>query len=240
MKKEKLVQIGNVKESLTMLNYLFARPKTEMVGLGLIYGAPGLGKTRFARRYAITNGHMYLRLSSTETARTFAVKLYNTLSIRYNIVETVRGSANKVFEHCVDLINDVNDDVVIFIDEIDYAFSNRQLLGAIRDIVDKTLSTIVLVGMQDAKKNLLKANAHYFDRCNYFVRYKPLTLPDSKKVIAAIADLELDDQVAELVHERSKGTLRKLVKMLHGMEVYADRKKLNKITAQDLRGLHAE
>jgi len=43
---------------------LMNRPKTEMVGLGLIYGKPGLGKTTYASRIAFMRGYIYMRLGS--------------------------------------------------------------------------------------------------------------------------------------------------------------------------------
>lgn len=56
MKPNKLVQIKNVIRADACIQFLMNRPKTEMVGLGLIYGKPGLGKTTYASRIAFMRG----------------------------------------------------------------------------------------------------------------------------------------------------------------------------------------
>jgi Cdc6-like AAA superfamily ATPase len=238
MKQEKLAMTDNVRKSVVMLNYLLKRPKLEMVGLGLIYGAPGLGKSRFTRRFAIQNDFMYMRLESTSTAKTFLVDFYNLLARRYNIGERPRGTANKILKMCIEVLHDANDPVV-FIDEIDYAFTstNRALLGAIRDIVDETLTVIVLVGMQDAKKQLLRANAHYFDRCNYFVEYKKLNVHDINNIFSEISDIEVTDAAIKRIAKATDGTLRKAIKILHAVEKIAAAKGLKQIDEKDIRGI---
>ena len=56
-------------------------------------------------------------------------------------------------------ILDEHPNTVIVVDEIDYAFGNRKLLGTIRDIVDETVSVIILIGMQNAHTELKKTIA---------------------------------------------------------------------------------
>ena len=237
MKHEKVAQTQNVISAINCIKYMQGRPKTEMVGLSLIYGAPGLGKSRFAKRFAIQNDLIYIRLESTETAKSFAVKMHRKISEKYHLSEVVRGSTNKIFDHCIQTIHDVEDDLIIFVDEIDYAFRDRKLLGAIRDIVDKTLAVIILVGMQDAKKQLLRANAHYFDRCNYFVEFNSLSLKDVKLVCDTVADIELDEGAIKYLHQTSKGTLRKIIKLLYAIETVAQAKSLKKVQYKDIRGV---
>ena len=237
MKENRIANIENVKKSIQMIRYLRERPKTEMVGLGLIYGAPGLGKSRFARRFAIRNGLFYLRLEATDTARTFSIKLYEILCEKYNISEQIRGSTNKIFDACIDIINDVNDEVIIFIDEIDYAFHrNRKLLGSIRDIVDRTLAIIILVGMQNAKQMLLRADSHYFDRCNYFTEFKPISLADASLICKTIADVDIDSEVVKYIHSAAAGNLRKMIKLIYAIESVASGKSLKKIGIKDIEG----
>lgn len=237
MKKELVADTENVRRSYKCIRYLLDRPKSEMVGLGLMYGVPGVGKTRFARRFAIENDYIYLRLRSNTTARSFAIQLAEAIMIKYNISERIKGSASTIFDKCVEIINDVDDDVIIFIDEIDYAFKDYKLLGEIRDIVDETLAVIILVGMQDAKKQLLKANVHYFDRCNYFVEYKKLDQADVKLVIEKISEYPLDNQTVEAIYQLSGGTLRKVLKLLYAIETIAQAKKIKEITYNDIQGV---
>lgn len=231
--KETLSEITNVRKARETLSYLITRPRSEMVGLGLIYGAPGLGKTRFAMRTAFDNGYMYLRLDATMNQRSFLMKLYQALQYMYSVPGPVKGSKHKLHTDVVELLINAPD-TVIFIDEIDYAFCDKGLLGTIRDLVDETLVTIILVGMQDAKNALLKANAHYFDRCNSFCEFIPLSLADTKMICRDASDVDIDDDVVKYIRDKSKGTARKIVKLIDLAEREAAKKGIKKIGLSDL------
>ena len=79
MKANKLVMISNVVEADQCVQYLLRRPKTEMVGLGMIYGRPGLGKTTYAQRIAFQRNYIYLRLESMTTPKAFSTMLFTAL-----------------------------------------------------------------------------------------------------------------------------------------------------------------
>lgn len=148
MKQNQLVRISNVVEADQCVNYLLNRPKMEMVGLGLIYGLPGLGKTTYAQRMAFQRGYIYLRLEATTTPKSFAVDLITALYQRFNLGYNIPyGTTNNLFKLSLQILEE-QEDMVIVIDEIDYAFKHDKLLGAIRDIVDETLTVVILVGMQ--------------------------------------------------------------------------------------------
>ena len=60
MKIKQLVETENVKSANRMLKNLLERTRTENVGLGLFYGRPGFGKTRWAIKTAQDNGYVYI------------------------------------------------------------------------------------------------------------------------------------------------------------------------------------
>ncbi len=237
MKMNQLAQTKNVDSALECVDYLLARPVTEMVGLSLWYGNPGVGKTRFAKRYAIANSQIYLRLESTSTAKTFALQLYECLCYHCSLpVGNIRGSANRIFAVCKEILSDLPN-LVIFVDEIDYAFKNSQLLGSIRDIVDETSAIVILVGMQDAYKELLKANVHYFDRCNFFVEFETLDRADVKLVMQTISDITVDADTIQMLHQKTSGTLRKIVKLIHAIETIAATLDVKSVSFRDVKEL---
>lgn len=231
--KELLVQTENVKAAQKALSYLLRRPKSEMVGLGLIYGAPGLGKSRFALRTAFQNGYIYLRLDATMTQKAFLTRLLKSLQYRLSRDFPIRGDSHKLYGEIIELLNEYPD-IVIFIDEVDYAFKKRGLLGSIRDLVDDSQVTIMLFGMQDARMNLLKANAHYFDRCNYFVEFKPLSLADTAAICSEAGEVKMSDDVVEWIHKNSKGTVRKMMKLLDYVEMTAKERGLKEVGVGDV------
>ncbi len=218
MKQNQLVRIRNVVEADNCINYLVNRPKTEMVGLGLLYGRPGYGKTAFAQRTAFQRGYIYLRLESHTTAKTFANMLVAALYDHLNINDPIPiGTSQNLYKHCMDIL-DEHPKTVIIIDEIDYAFDQPKLLGAIRDIVDETLVIIILVGMQTARDRLSRLNEHYFDRCNAFVEFQPVNKKDIRSIAQEVMEIPVTENIVEDLYQTSKGNLRKAVKMMYSLE----------------------
>lgn len=218
MKQNKLVKISNVVEADQCIQYLMRRPKMEMVGLGLIYGRPGLGKTTYAQRIAFQKNYIYLRLEAVTTPKAFSCMLLSALYNRYNLGGFIpAGSTNSLFNLCKDIL-DEHPETVIIIDEIDYAFKQEKILGAIRDIVDETLAIIILVGMQNAKDRLSQISEYYFDRCNAFYQFKPPTLQDLKLIADQVLEVKLNASYIESIYQHAKGSLRRAIKMMHGLE----------------------
>lgn len=234
MREYTLVKTKNVIRAYDLFDYLIKRPKTEMVGLGLIYEPPGLGKSRFARQSAIQNDYIYFRLEATMTAKSFAGRLLERIYYHFGMPKIgVRGTANDIFQRCVDILSNFENTVIV-IDEIDYAFKNKKILGSIRDIVDQTLSIVVLVGMSDAKESLLSADAHYFDRCNFFCQFKPLEIDDLILLCKEVCEVKVDDTVIQFIAKKTKGNIRKFIKSLYSLENLAESQDLTHIKPEHL------
>lgn len=218
MKQGKLITTANVVKADRAIAYLQRRPKLELVGLGLVYGKPGLGKSTWASRTAFSKGYIYLRLESTTTPKNFAQRLLSSLASRYNYgnVPTC-GATNTIFKRCMAILEN-HEDAVIIVDEIDYAFSNKQLLGAIRDIVDETLAIVILVGMQNAKEKLLQVNEYYFDRCNVFCEFSSNDKKDISELCRQVMDKTPNEAMKEMIYRESTGNLRRAVKLIYGVE----------------------
>jgi len=237
MREYALAQTSNVKQAYDLFDYLIKRPKTEMVGLGLIYGPPGLGKSRFARQTAIQNDYIYFRLEATMTAKSFAGRLLERIYFHFGMPKIgIRGTANDIFHRCLEILKNFENTIIV-IDEIDYAFNNKKILGSIRDIVDQTLSIVVLVGMADAKEKLLAADAHYFDRCNFFCQFKPLNESDLTLLCKEVCDVEVDDIVIKHIAKKTKGNIRKFIKSLYSLENLAERENLTVIRPEHITSM---
>ena len=105
-------------------------------------------------------------------------------------------------------------DSVIMIDEFDNALPNRELRETIRDIVDQTFATVILVGMRGVREKLERSNPHFFDRSNFFCEFLPLTLEDTREIVAQVCDYELSPKLVETAHQVSEGQFRKLIKAI--------------------------
>lgn len=221
MKELTLVRTQNVIKAEQLMLQLKNRPKTEMVGLGLLYGAPGLGKSRYAYLQSVRHNCCYFKLEAVDNTKSAAERLYFRLC-RFigQAGNIVRHTAPDIFGQIIEILQ-AHPELVIFVDEIDYAFNKRQLLGFLRDLVDSSLATVILVGMEDAKERLASLNSYYFDRCNYFCEFKPLSADDVALVLAQVAEVEFSPEAAAFLHQKSGGSLRLLVKSIYTAEIIA-------------------
>lgn len=237
MRQGKLARLSNVISADKCVDYLLARPKLEMVGLGLIYGHPGLGKTTYAQRMAYSRGYMYLRLESFMTPKTFSVALKGALVRHLGRGDhPIVGSASNIFSSVIGILVE-HPEVVIVIDEIDYAFRHPALLGAIRDIVDQTLAVVILVGMQNAKERLYQINRYYFDRCGVFCEFQAPTKKDIAVLAATVMEVKFGEDIVDYIASRNQGTLRDTIKLIHSLESVARAKKLDRISVRDLEAV---
>lgn len=236
MKQGKLIPTQNVIEADRCIEELASRPKLEMVGLGLIYGAPGLGKTTYASRAAFRNGWIYIRLESTTTTKTFATTLLRQLHKRFALGDlSLVGSSHNLFQRAIALLT-AHPETVIVIDEIDYGFKNHELLGTIRDIVDETLAIVLLVGMENAMERLLQINRYYFDRCSQFYQFAPATIDDITAICTAVMDVTPSNDVIRYIHRVSGGNLRQAVNIMDSIEKLARAAGLSSVDLRDIEG----
>lgn len=230
MKQGKLVPIHNVKKADECIDFLLKRPRLEMVGLGMLYGRPGLGKTTYGSRVAYARGYVYIRLEATTTPKTFAKELLQNLYRSLGMGDYLPvGTTNNIYKQCIQLLLD-NEETVIIIDEIDYAFRYPQLLGSIRDLVDETFAVVILVGMQNAMDRLNQINAYYFDRCNYFYEFEAVSKADIRLLGTELMNIPCPESLVNYIHFNAAGNLRKAIKIMHMLEASG---KINPIQAMN-------
>ena len=234
MKEYGLARINNVQRACELIEYLKNRPKTEMVGLGLLFGEPGLGKSRFARLSAIQNDYIYFRLEASMTLKNFAIKLLEMIHFHFGIPKIkISGNSNIIINKALDVLRNYENTVIV-IDEVDYAYKSPKILGTIRDIVDETLSIVILVGMADAKEKLLTLDTHYFDRCNFFCEFKPLNSEDIHLICKEVCEVKIDPRLVKALSEKTKGNIRKLIKILYSIENLAENENLKEVGPEHL------
>ena len=212
-----MVEIDNVRRANSVLNYILERTRSETVGLGLFYGRPGLGKTRWARRIAISKGYIYVSLVENMTLKDFLKKLIILLKYKEAIATDISGTQSYLYDSILECLQH-HPGLVLLIDEIDYAFSKKRILATIRDFVDHSDVTIIMLGMHDAKSQLLKFNSHYFDRCNGFYEFIPLSEVDVSKVLAGVCVVSVDKETVSYITQKSSGTLRLVNKYIQAIE----------------------
>lgn len=150
-----------------------------------------------------------------------------------------RYTAPAIFAQVIDILRK-NPNTVIFVDEVDYAYRKPNLLGFLRDIADKTLATVILVGMEDAKKRLLQLNEYYFERCGYYAEFKPLDLDDIKLVLTQVSDVKYTPAAIEYMFLVCEGSLRRLVKLIYAAETIGKAYRVDTIDRPHLQKIKDE
>jgi ATP:corrinoid adenosyltransferase len=238
MKTRKLVETQNVVEATREVKKLLKRTREEIPGLALIYGRPGYGKTSFGERLAFKNGWGYYRMEKSDKAKAFLEKLHRILcKLTTGIVEETRGNAQQIFKKCLVMLQD-HPETTVVIDEINLTIQslNWDILEIIRDFVDKSYSTFILIGEEDTKDRLQKYNSHYFNRCYFFYQFKPCSVEDYKKYFNEVCEIPLADDLINHLHLTTSGEIRSAAKQIDDLEFYAKKTQAKELTLDMLLG----
>ena len=230
MNSHLLVRTKNVERGLECLSYILSRPVAHQVGMGMIYGKPGLGKTQFSMRYAIEHDSVYLSALKASTPKSFTVALLSKLRERYepSLNEPIIGPKARLFRDILDTVNrhTTKDHMpLILIDEVDNIihYPHEEIIGMLRDIADNTVAGVVLVGMQDLREKVMKLNSHYYNRFIYFAEFKPLTDNDVLMMCSQLSTIAIAEDLAKFTNEKPQagGDARKVIKAIRLYEEIA-------------------
>jgi hypothetical protein len=195
-----------------------------------------LGKSRWAFKTALDTGAIYMRLVANITVKEFLKKLLMKLEYKHLAPEAIYGTKHDIYTQIVSILQR-NPGIVIFIDEVDYGFKNKDILASIRDFADESYATFVLVGMHDAKVQLLKMNTHYFDRCNGFCDFKELSKEDTANIMRGVCEVSVDDGISDFIYKKSNGTIRLINKYIEIIEEIGRKMKKSELIYKDISGV---
>lgn len=239
MKVNQLAKTTNVLSAIALIEELLCREKSEQRGLALIYGQTGLGKTTFVERYGFSHGWLYLKIMEQDTSRSMLERIYQRLKRTYYGEELVTYKpAYKLEQEIIEILNTYPQTVII-IDEVNLLTKAKRwrMLETIRDLVDCSFVSIIMVGEERTKSDLENYNRHFFDRCRFFFEFKPNMAEDYQEYFKAVsAGIEIDNKLGEWLYRSTAGNLRKGWKMLEKLEKVALQKKLTRLSLTDLSG----
>ncbi len=219
MNQNSFIPTHNTRDADRQLSLLLSRPVTEVPGLAVFYGPPGLGKTTWALHTAAAhNNYFYIRLKTADTTKAFLIRL---LAVLTNGNYRLRDKTNisTIYEEIEDILL-ANPNYVIFIDEVDIAFERSyRVLKLLRDLADITTATYVLIGMESLRTKIKNYSNHYFDRCYFNYEFSPATLEETKSLIERTLGISASDTLSRRVWQNSRGTLRKTMKIISEMEI---------------------
>ena len=216
--KKVFVRTQNVKNFISLINSLQNKPE-GVPRMALVYGDPGLGKSRTALWLAVQNDAVYIRSTNLMTGRWFLEELAEELR------EVPRYLTSDLFKQCVNKL--IERPQTIIIDEIDYLTGDQRTIETIRDIHDKTNAPIIFVGMTLAEKKLQKYR-HLYDRLSEVIQFKSFTKSDVTDIISQLCEVEITDKGKELIHSRAN-RFRQIVKIINKVESVATANNLTSI-----------
>ncbi|MEW6378626.1 MAG: AAA family ATPase [bacterium] len=206
--KPKFVQTENVRRLQEAVAALEKRD-TGVPGLGLVYGGAGYGKTKSIQWHVCQTNSIYLRAKATWTTSWMLEAIGKELNIL---------SLPRIKDKFLDLQNAVTQvKCTVFIDEADYLVRDRKLLDTLRDLHDETDIPIVLVGMDEIQKKLMRHH-QFWSRVSQQVVYQPLSAKEITMLGLELCDLQIDERTAEQLFSNTMGNFRDIIVALSHLE----------------------
>ncbi len=215
---------SNVERLVDAMTRIIVR-EDGVPGMGLLYGEPGLGKTKSSLWWAARNDGIFVRTKKLMTGR-------------WLLEEIVAELGEAPAFRTADLFRQIRDQLLerpraIFIDEIDML--DGRIIETLRDVYDETNAPMILIGMGQADKKLMRYK-HLWDRLSEVVKFNELSPADISGVAAQLCETPLAEDAVSFIH--GQGTrFRRVMLWLYRAEAIAKRNRLSIIAAADLRGM---
>ena len=223
------VKTRNVKNFIGLMNNLIDK-SNDVPKMGLIYGDPGLGKSRTAVWWATQNDAVYVRAQNKMTCRWLLEKIV------YELGESPSRKMADLIEQCITHLR--LKPQVIIIDEVDYLINRHRIVETLRDLHDLTGVPIVLIGMQEAKTKLGKYR-HLYDRISEIIEFKPFSKDDLDVIVEELSEIKITDEAKEIFFEKTN-RFRQVIKGISLLENLAKTNGLHKIDVKQVKGLTIE
>jgi len=221
--KKAFAKTGNVTRFMTAMQQL-QESDEGIPRMALVYGFPGLGKTKTAVHHCLKNDGCFIRIKAAMTPN-------------WLLQETAAELGEAPMRRTSDLFRQVVDQLMssprpVFYDEADYLCYDGRAIETLRDIHDMTNAPIILIGMGEADKKL-RRYSHLYDRFSEVVKFTDLTLTDIRTIADELCEVRLSDDAVAHIHSRSTKFRRIMVEM-YKAEAIAKASGLKELTAQHL------
>lgn len=226
MKPAFISGITNVQRFMGAFSALLERGASESC-IMLVDGEPGLGKTQTARWWSAQRGAWRVRAQEKWTQSWLLADLYRAMTGR----DAPHRDGKSLFRAVIETIGHHQASMasrgqqpVIVIDEVDHAIrAGKVVTETLRGITDLTEIPTVLVGMDELGALFAKKNPQLWSRISQRVTFDKLSLDDTRKIIAGIAEVTLADDLTAFLHGACKGYTRELYAALARVERAARR-----------------
>ncbi len=221
--KKIFVKTKNIKAFIALATKL-QNAKTNVPKMGLVYGAPGLGKTNAILWWAIKQDAIIITAKNGMTRRWFLADLVTELG------ETPQRYSSDLFEQAAYKL--ISNPRMLIVDEVDYLASETNAVETIRDLHDRTGIPVLLVGMDTLDKKLSRYK-HLFDRIVEIYHFTPFDLEDVREIVTNLSEVQINDDVIEMIYQKAN-RFRQIVKLITKFENLAQTNSYSLITKSEL------
>jgi len=216
--KKVFVKTQNVKSFINLMNNIKSRPE-NVPGIALVYGEPGLGKSKAVLWWVAQNDAVYIRGTNLMSGRWFIKEVVEELG------EIPYHYSMDLFNQCIRLL--IERQIPIIVDEIDYLATDAKTIETIRDVHDKTNVPVVLVGMGMAQRKLARYK-HLYDRISEVLKFKHFNKSDVKEIITQLSEVEMTECAIKFIYSKSN-RFRQIVRLINKAEQIAQANGLSTI-----------
>jgi len=215
-----------IERAMSLVTSLIERDK-GIPGLALLYGPPGLGKTRFGIFLADKMGAVFVRALAAGTVRSFLQDLVFELGLEpmYRACDAYKQAERSLSENSR----------LVIIDEVDRLASRWQAIEALRDLSDQTGSPILLIGMAESERKLARFRHLFYRMKAHVMQFTPLSEADVRGFADQVSEIRLGDSAIAEIHKITGGRVGDIIAELYKAERIARANDLKTIEANHLR-----
>ncbi|MEJ5227220.1 AAA family ATPase [Thermodesulfovibrio sp.] len=224
--KKAFARTSNVEAFVAAMDRLHKRQE-GIPGMALVYGEPGLGKTRTALWWCVQDGGgVFIRTKKLMTGRWLLEEIVAELG------EAPMNRTSDLFRQAVNQL--LEKPRTIFVDEADYLAHDARVIETLRDLHDTTGTPFVFIGMDNAEKKLMRFK-HLYDRFSEIVRFNPLSEKDIRSIANQLCEVEISDEAIAFIHANAT-RFRRVMVWLYKAEAIAKANGLKKVELIHLQG----
>jgi Cdc6-like AAA superfamily ATPase len=235
--KHRMVPTSNVERFFAAARAVEGRlSDPEVMGLGLVYGKPGLGKSMALEAY-------HAGQKKGGRVRTVPVRALAHWSESSMLRALLRAVGQEPIAYRRDVMFDqlaeslINQPAILLVDEIDAVAGHRMMIASLKDLHDVTQSAVLMIG-EERVDGLLRRFESFYNRFNSsaVVHLVGHTAEDVANVIEQRCEVPVDGEVSKAVFEESGGkSMRSVIDRIREIEAWCSTNSIKQFTLKEWR-----